>query len=172
MKSKITIVAVVAIALGYVGYAFYEIKGAHPYKLVYAYVYGNWDYFDSRLPPLPFRDKIVRHELEARPLAEYDEWPSFELLPYTILAMKDADKFDADEHRKRMESLVDMFLQRGLSVDKQSSTGCTSLQLAVIDRDLAAIEFLRARNASLLENRDGEGICQRSVASLMERYIE
>ena len=171
MKLKALTLVLVIMALCYSGYAVYEIKVAHPTKLIYTSVYGSWEFFDSRLPPLPFRGSIAKYELQKRSLSSYEEWPGFELLPYTVLALKDVNKYREDEHQKKLESIVDHFIDRGLSIDKRSRRGCTSLQLAVIAGDFEAIEFLRSRKASMLESLSGKSddLCKESVSSLIRK---
>ena len=162
MKPKIIALVLCAVALCYTGYVIYEVKSGHPYKLIYASVYGNWEFFDSRLPPLPFRDRVTQYELRTRPISSYDTWPGFELLPYTILTLKDVDKYQKSKHQKKLEKIVDSFLDRGLDLDKKSARGCTSLQLSVIARDLEAVNFLISRKASILENlgSKSEELCE------------
>lgn len=149
LRSIIAIIAIIAMC--YTLAAVLVIRIAHPGMLLYAYVYGNWDYRDSGLLPLPFRDCIIAYEFVRRPVSDivdFDREDGIEFIPYTILSYgATSDGSMSNRYKRKLETLTDKLLGRGLDINAVDHLGCTSLQNAIYFEDLRAMKFLKARGA-------------------------
>jgi hypothetical protein len=128
---------IVMIAMIYTLAAVLAIRIAHPGMLLYAYVHGNWDHRDSGLLPLPFRDCIIAYEFMRRPvgdIVDFDREDGIEFTPYAILSYGAAsDGSMPNQYKRKLETLTDKLLGRGLDINAVDNLGCTSLQNAIYE---------------------------------------
>lgn len=156
LRSIIVMIAIIAMC--YTLAAVLVIRIAHPAMLLYAYVYGNRDYRDSGLLPLPFRDRIIAYEFMRRPvydIVDFDSEDGIEFIPYTILSYGTAYHGSMpNRYKSKLETLTDKLLGRGLDINAVDHLGCTSLQNAIYFQDLRAMKFLEARGARITQAID------------------
>lgn len=128
--------------------AVWQIRQAQLSSLLYVYVFDRWEYFDSFLLPMPFRDSFVFRELERRPISSLRDHQRMTLTPYYFLTYGVAHNRKISNLQKdKLERLTVNLLERGLDINGLDHLGCTSLDNAIYFDDLRAIEFLKARGA-------------------------
>ncbi len=130
----------------------YQLTSAHPYRLIYAVVYGNWN-GGSGLLRLPFRQEIIEFYFNSVDIKRFEGLESFEFFPYTILSFRDDLKHN-NSYQKNLENVVVIFISRGMNIDKRDGNGCTSLELSKIFKDSVSERFLLMKGASSFEGKE------------------
>ena len=151
-----------------------KISSAHPAMVVYIAAHSNYNYSDSRILPLPFRREIARYEFRKRSIEELRETNAFDLNVYAVLAMKRIDRETSYVVQKRLESIADDFISKGLSLIEVDPYGCTALKLAIINNDYLSVRYLLSKGLKIEDKSDVNGdhpICSRSSQSLIKEYL-
>ena len=172
MKKK-TLNILIIISLLYSALFFYQNKNSHPSLLLFASVNENFNYYDTKIVPFPFRGKLSVFELKSRTITELDAWDSFYVIPYTILSTEIVNNEVDSEKYMILESLTDHFMSEGLDVDLRSKNGCTSLQVAALFNEEKITNYLLSKGASLLDHLSdyNEDWCLMNVKALMDLKI-
>lgn len=149
---KIFLVICTVIIL-YIFYAVYELETSHPRMIVYAAYASNYDYENSRLPPVPFRKNIAIRKFQSMSLEDFSNIAVFELNLYSVLGVKKYSEKLPNDSQSRLEKMADHLLDLGVEIDIKNIHGCSALELAFLNNDNQAIDYLLKKGANSYDLR-------------------
>lgn len=163
----------------YTGFAIYQIRNAHPAKVIYAAVYSEWNYSYFRLLPFPFRRFIAKNEFSRRSLSDMEGEFMTGINLTSVLGVKEYNKINEDSVQKRLEGLADELYTKGVGLNRKDIYGCTALKIAIINEDPQSVTYLVKKGALLedseaLQNiypKDKPSFCQRNINYLLEEFL-
>lgn len=179
IKTKLCLLIIVSL-LTYMAFGIYQINQAHPVVVIHAAVYSNWDYFDTKILPFPFRRFFAKHEFDRRSFSELKNTPVFDMNLYTIFSVKGLGEINTEAEQARLEKIADKFLEKGVSLKHKTNRGCDALKMVILNKDSQAVRYLIGKGLTLDDTEEISGIsfevndknpCSKSKKYLLEKYL-